>query len=65
MSGFNPRIHVVELAPHGFRYYRGYCDSLDEAPPRYTWRRVDYRADDMVVYVDLTDSEIEMRPSYN
>lgn len=53
----SPRVHVVELAPHGFRYYRGSFGSFEEAPPRYTWREVDYRVDDPVVYVDLQGSE--------
>ena len=57
MSDFKPRIHVVELAPFGFRYYRGAFNTFEEVPPRYTWRRVDYRSDDTVVYVDLNNSE--------
>lgn len=54
----SPRVHVVELGPHGFRYYRGSFGSFEEAPPRYTWREVDYRMDDSVVYVDLQGSEL-------
>lgn len=54
ISGFNPKIHVVELAPLGFRYYRGKFRSFEETPPRYTWKEIDYRADDTVVYVDLS-----------
>ena len=54
----SPRVHVVELAPHGFRYYRGSFGSFEEAPPRYTWREVDYRVNDSVVYVDLQGSEL-------
>jgi hypothetical protein len=53
---FNPRIHVVELAPLGFRYYRGTFESFEEAPPRYTWRRVDYGIDDTTIYVDMLNS---------
>lgn len=52
-TGRRPRVHVVELAPLGFRYYRGAFDSFEDAPPRYTWRRVDYRVNDTVVYVDM------------
>ena len=52
-----PRIHVVELSPLGFRYYRGAYESFEEAPPRYTWRMVDYRVDDTVVYVDMLNSD--------
>ena len=52
------RIHVIELAPFGYRYYRGAFDSFDEVPPRYTWRKVDYRVEDTMVYVDLVNSEI-------
>jgi hypothetical protein len=52
-----PRIHVVELAPFGFRYYKGAFESFEEAPPRYTWRKVDYRVDDTIVYVDLNNSD--------
>jgi hypothetical protein len=54
----NPRVHVVELAPRGFRFYRGSFGSFEEAPPRYTWQEVDYRVDDSVVYVDLHGSEL-------
>jgi len=53
-----PRIHVVELAPFGFRFYKGSYDSFEDAPPRYTWRKVDYRMDDTVVYADLQGSEL-------
>lgn len=56
-SNKRPRIHVVELAPYGFRYYRGAFDSIEEVPPRYTWRKVDYRADDTIVYVDMQNSD--------
>lgn len=49
---------MVELAPFGFRYYRGAFNTFEEVPPRYTWRRVDYRSDDTVVYVDLNNSEL-------
>jgi hypothetical protein len=55
MVEFNPRIHVVELVPMGYRYYRGAFKSIEEAPPRYTWRKVDYRADNTIIYVDLTN----------
>ena len=58
MFDFKPRIHVVELAPLGFRYYRGAFNTFEEVPPRYTWRRVDYRSDDTVVYVDLNNSNL-------
>jgi hypothetical protein len=54
---FSPRIHVVELAPLGFRYYRGAFESFEEAPPKYTWRRVDYGMDDTTIYVDMLNSE--------
>jgi hypothetical protein len=54
---FSPRIHVVELAPFGFRYYRGAFESFEEAPPRYTWRRVDYGMDDTTIYVDMLNSD--------
>jgi hypothetical protein len=54
-----PRIHVIELAPFGYRYYRGAFESFDEVPPRYTWREVDYRVDDTMVYVDLLNSEVK------
>ncbi len=53
MVEFAPRIHVVELASPGFHYYRGAFGSFDEAPPRYTWRKVDFMVDDTVFYVDL------------
>lgn len=53
----NPRIHVVELAPYGFRFYRGWFRNFDEVPPQYTWRKVDYRVDETVVYVDMNDSD--------
>ena len=58
MFDFKPRIHVVELAPLGFRYYRGAFNTFKEVPHRYTWRRVDYRSDDTVVYVDLNNSNL-------
>ena len=61
ITDFNPRIHVVELAPLGFRYYRGAYRSFEEVPPRYTWKKVDYRADDTVVYVDLNRSDSDDR----
>lgn len=51
------RIHVIELASFGFRYYKGAFDSFEEVPPRYTWRKVDYRVDDTMVYVDMQNSE--------
>ena len=54
-----PRIHVIELAPFGYRYYRGAFESFDEVPPRYTWRKVDYRVDDTMIYVDLLNSEVK------
>ena len=54
-----PRIHVIELAPFGYQYYRGAFESFDEVPPRYTWRKVDYRVDDTMIYVDLVNSEIK------
>lgn len=56
-----PRIHVIELAPFGYRYYKGAFESFDEVPPRYTWRKVDYRIDDTMVYVDLVNSEVKHR----
>jgi len=52
-----PRVHVVELGPFGFRYYRGSFKSFESAPPKYTWRKVDYRVEDTVVYADLQGSE--------
>ncbi|MGD2201710.1 MAG: hypothetical protein PVJ38_08785 [Candidatus Bathyarchaeota archaeon] len=58
LAEFDPRIHVVELAGLGFRYYRGCFESLEEAPPKYTWRRIDFREDDTIVYVDLQGSEV-------
>ncbi len=61
VADFSPRVHVVELAPSGYRYYRGSFESLEEAPPDYTWRMVDFRADDTVVYVDLQESEVDHR----
>lgn len=54
-----PRIHVIELAPFGYQYYKGAFESFDEVPPRYTWRKVDYRVDDTMVYVDLVNSEVK------
>jgi hypothetical protein len=57
VPGRRPRIHVIELDPYGFRYYRGAFGSFEEVPPRYTWRRVDYRVDDTVVYVDMRNSD--------
>jgi len=54
-----PRLHVVEMAPLGYRYYRGAFDSFEEVPPRYTWRKVDYRIDDTIIYVDLHSSEVK------
>jgi len=54
-----PRIHVIELAPFGYRYYKGAFESFDEVPPRYTWRKVDYRVEDTMVYVDLVNSEVK------
>ena len=54
-----PRIHVIELAPFGYRYYKGAFESFDEVPPRYTWRKVDYRIKDTMVYVDLVNSEVK------
>ena len=64
MVEFNPRIHVVELAPMGYRYYRGAFKNFEEAPPRYTWRKVDYRVDNTVIYVDLT-KEATVNRIYN
>ena len=61
ISDFNPRIHVVELAPLGFRYYKGAFKSFEDVPPRYTWKKIDYRADDTVVYVDLNNPETDDR----
>jgi hypothetical protein len=58
----SPRIHVIELAPFGYRYYKGAFRSFDEVPPRYTWRKVDYRVDDTMVYVDLVNSEVKKCP---
>ncbi|UCD44291.1 MAG: hypothetical protein JSV27_09175 [Candidatus Bathyarchaeota archaeon] len=57
VSAKKPRIHVIEFAPFGFRYYRGVFHSFEEVPPRYTWRKVDYRVDDTMVYVDMQNSE--------
>jgi hypothetical protein len=57
VPGIRPRIHVIELAPYGFRYYRGAFKSFEEVPPRYTWRMVDFRVDDTVVYVDMRNSD--------
>ena len=45
---------MVELAPMGYRYYRGAFQSFEEVPPRYTWRKVDYKFDNTIVYVDLS-----------
>ena len=59
MAEFAPRIHVVELANPGFHYYRGAFGSFDEVPPRYTWRKVDFRVDDTVVYVDLQGASVD------
>lgn len=59
IAGSGPRIHVIELAPFGYRYYRGAFQSFDEVPPRYTWRKVDYRIDDTMVYVDLVNSKVQ------
>ena len=59
MAEFNPRIHVVELTDPGFHYYRGAFGSFDEVPPRYTWRKVDFRVDDTVVYVDLQGASVD------
>ena len=59
MTELNPRIHVVELVNPGFHYYRGAFGSFKEAPPRYTWRKVDFRADDTVVYVDLQGTSLD------
>ena len=53
---FRPRIHIIELAPLGFKYYRGAYESFNEAPPRYTWRRVDYGMDNTMIYVDMLNS---------
>ena len=58
-----PRLHVVEMAPLGYRYYRGAFDSFEEVPPRYTWRKVDYRVDDTIIYVDLHSSEVKNHPN--
>ena len=55
MVEFNPRIHVVELAPMGYRYYRGAFQSFEEVPPKDTWRKVDYKSDNTIVYVDLSN----------
>ena len=62
-SGRRPRLHVVEMAPLGYRYYRGAFDSFEEVPPRYTWRKVDYRVDDTIIYVDLHSSEVKNHPN--
>lgn len=59
MAEFNPRIHVVELVNLGFHYYRGAFGSFEEVPPRYTWKKVDYRVDDTVVYVDLQGASVD------
>lgn len=60
------RIHVIELAQFGFRYYRGAFESFEEVPPRYTWRKVDYRIDDTVVYVDMHNSDPrDVTPMYD
>ena len=50
------RIHVIELAPFGYQYYRGVYNSFDNVPPRYTWRKVDYRLDETMVYVDMQNA---------
>ena len=59
MVEYPPRIHVVELANMGFNYYRGSFGSFDEAPPRYTWRKDDFRINDTVVYVDLQWASVD------
>ncbi len=59
MAEFNPRIHVVELVNQVFHYYRGAFGSFEEVPPRYTWRKVDFRVDDTVVYVDLQGASVD------
>jgi hypothetical protein len=59
MAEINSRIHVVELANLGFLYYRGSFRSFDEVPPRYTWKKVDFRVDDTVVYVDLQEASVD------
>ena len=58
MAEFSPRIHVVELAHMGYNFYRGTYDSFKEVPPRYTWKKVDFRVDDTVVYVDLQGAKV-------
>ena len=52
---------MVELAPMGYRYYRGAFQSFEEVPPRYTWRKVDYKSDNTIVYVDLSNESISSR----
>ena len=59
LISYNPKIHVVELAPLGFRFYRGSFDSWEEVPPRYTWRMIDYRIDNTIIYVDLGNSDLD------
>ncbi len=59
MAEYNPRIHVVELTDPGFRYYRGAFRSFEEVPPRYTWKKVDFRVEDTVVYVDLQGASVD------
>ncbi|MDP6457922.1 MAG: hypothetical protein QGF78_01120 [Candidatus Bathyarchaeota archaeon] len=58
ITEFVPRIHVVELADWGFHYYLGAFYSFEEVPPRYTWRKVEFRVNDTVVYVDLQRSSV-------
>ena len=45
-----PRIHVIELVPFGYRYYRGVFESFDEIPPKYTWKKIDYTKNETIVY---------------
>jgi hypothetical protein len=59
MAQFPSRIHVVELVNLGYQYYRGSFGSFEEVPPRYTWRKVDFRVDDTVVYVDLQGASVD------
>ncbi len=59
MAELSPRIHVVELVNQVFHYYRGVFGSFDEVPPRYTWRKVDFRVDDTVVYVDMQGASVD------
>ena len=56
MKEINPRIHVVEHIEPGFHYYLGRFESFEEVPPKYTWKKIDFRLDNTVVYIESKDS---------